>query len=165
MDPGKIEVRIAELKEKFEDLRKKVNVNIELMYEKTSKWHEELIRKRQTLQENKANIEETIKKLDIEKNKDLDKTVKEVDKNLNEIFSVLLQNTQAHLQSEYEDGVLTGLQLKVAFNGVVKESLTELSGGQRSLLALSLILALLKYQPAPLYILDEIDSALDLSHT
>jgi structural maintenance of chromosome 2 len=97
MDPGKIEVRIAELKEKFEDLRKKVNVNIELMYEKTSKWHEELIRKRQTLQENKANIEDTIRKLDIEKNKDLEKTVKEVDKNLNEIFSVLLQNTQAHL--------------------------------------------------------------------
>ena len=109
MDPGKIEVRIAELKEKFEDLRKKVNVNIELMYEKTSKWHEELIRKRQTLQENKANIEDTIRKLDIEKNKDLEKTVKEVDKNLNEIFSVLLQNTQAHLQSEFEDGVLTGL--------------------------------------------------------
>jgi structural maintenance of chromosome 2 len=43
--------------------------------------------------------------------------------------------------------------------------LTELSGGQRSLLALSLILALLKFQPAPFYILDEIDSALDLSHT
>ena len=65
----------------------------------------------------------------------------------------------------FDSEVLTGLQLKVSFNGVVKESLTELSGGQRSLLALSLILALLKYQPAPLYILDEIDSALDLSHT
>jgi hypothetical protein len=46
MDPGKIEVRIAELREKYDDLKKKVNVNIELMYEKTSKWHEELIRKR-----------------------------------------------------------------------------------------------------------------------
>lgn len=64
-----------------------------------------------------------------------------------------------------ENGTLTGLQLKVSFNGVEKESLTELSGGQRSLLALSLILALLKFQPAPIYILDEIDSALDLSHT
>lgn len=53
----------------------------------------------------------------------------------------------------------------MAFNNVYKESLSELSGGQRSLIALSLILALLKYQPAPLYILDEIDSALDLSHT
>lgn len=34
-----------------------------------------------------------------------------------------------------------------------------------SLVALSLILALLRFQPAPLYVLDEIDSALDLSHT
>jgi structural maintenance of chromosome 2 len=43
--------------------------------------------------------------------------------------------------------------------------LTELSGGQRSLLALSLILSLLLFKPAPMYILDEIDSALDVSHT
>ena len=35
-----------------------------------------------------------------------------------------------------------GLEVRVAFGGVWKESLTELSGGQRSLLALSLILAL-----------------------
>ena len=46
-----------------------------------------------------------------------------------------------------------------------KESLTELSGGQRSLLALSLILSLLLFKPAPMYILDEVDAALDLSHT
>lgn len=48
---------------------------------------------------------------------------------------------------------------------VWKESLTELSGGQRSLAALSLILAMLLFKPAPLYILDEVDAALDLSHT
>ena len=61
--------------------------------------------------------------------------------------------------------MLNGLELRVAFNGVWKESLSELSGGQRSLLALSLVLALLKFKPAPIYILDEIDAALDLSHT
>jgi structural maintenance of chromosome 2 len=54
---------------------------------------------------------------------------------------------------------------QVAFGDVWKESLQELSGGQRSLLALSLILALLLFKPAPMYILDEIDAALDLSHT
>ena len=43
--------------------------------------------------------------------------------------------------------------------------MSELSGGQRSLLALTFILSLLKYNPAPIYILDEIDAALDLSHT
>ena len=69
-----------------------------------------------------------------------------MDKNLGDIFSVLLPNTHAGLKRVFsEQDVLTGLQLKVAFNGVEKESLTELSGGQRSLLALSLILALLKY--------------------
>lgn len=92
--------------------------------------------------------------------------MKEVDRNLSDIFGVLLVHAGAGLRAvNDENGTLTGLQLKVSFNGVEKESLTELSGGQRSLLALSLILALLKFQPAPIYILDEIDSALDLSHT
>ena len=53
----------------------------------------------------------------------------------------------------------------MGFNNAWKESLSELSGGQRSLIALSLILALLKFRPACLYILDEIDAALDLAHT
>jgi structural maintenance of chromosome 2 len=55
--------------------------------------------------------------------------------------------------------------VRVAFGGVWKESLTELSGGQRSLLALSLVLALCRFKPAPIYILDEVDAALDLNHT
>jgi structural maintenance of chromosome 2 len=70
-----------------------------------------------------------------------------------------------------------GLEVKVCLGGVWKQSLTELSGGQRyvlsivsnklrrSLVALSLILSLLQFKPAPMYILDEIDAALDLSHT
>merc|ERR1711920_545805 len=61
--------------------------------------------------------------------------------------------------------VLDGLEVKVAFGDNWKESLAELSGGQRSLVALSLILSLLLFRPAPLYILDEVDAALDLSHT
>jgi len=63
------------------------------------------------------------------------------------------------------EGNIIGINLGVAFNGMWKQSLSELSGGQKSLLALSFILALLKFKPAPLYILDEIDAALDLSHT
>lgn len=53
----------------------------------------------------------------------------------------------------------------MAFGNIWKQSLSELSGGQRSLIALSLILSLLLYKPAPMYILDEVDAALDLSHT
>lgn len=74
--------------------------------------------------------------------------MKEVDRHFNSIFSILLPNVQAKLEPEYSKenpDVLTGLALRVAFNDQWKESLSELSGGQRSLLALSLILALLKY--------------------
>eukprot|EP00922_Rhytidocystis_sp_ex-Travisia-forbesii_P015216 GHVS01022720.1.p1 GENE.GHVS01022720.1~~GHVS01022720.1.p1 ORF type:complete len:140 (+),score=25.98 GHVS01022720.1:212-631(+) len=81
------------------------------------------------------------------------------------IFTTLLPGAQAKLKPAGPDFLTDGLELKVAFNGVWTEGLTELSGGQRSLLALSLVLALLKCKPAPVYILDEIDAALDLSHT
>ena len=52
-----------------------------------------------------------------------------------------------------------GAEIKVAFNGIWKESMTELSGGQRSLLALSFMMSMLKYRATPFYILDEIDAA------
>lgn len=72
------------------------------------------------------------------------------------IFSTLLPGTTAKLEPPEGSDFLEGLEVRVAFGGVWKQSLSELSGGQRSLLALSLILALLLFKPAPLYILDEV---------
>ena len=78
---------------------------------------------------------------------------------------MLLPGTQAKLVAPEGQTILDGLEVKVAFGDDWKDSLSELSGGQRSLVALSLILAMLLFKPAPLYILDEVDAALDLSHT
>lgn len=72
------------------------------------------------------------------------------------IFSTLLPGTMAKLDPPEGSSFLDGLEVRVAFGSVWKQSLSELSGGQRSLLALSLILALLLFKPAPLYILDEV---------
>ncbi|GAB1226505.1 hypothetical protein ENUP19_0296G0035 [Entamoeba nuttalli] len=69
------------------------------------------------------------------------------------IFSSLHPGASAKLKHEFRLGDMW------------KESLIELSGGQKSLLALSLILAILLYKPSPLYILDEVDAALDVSNT
>lgn len=63
------------------------------------------------------------------------------------IFSTLLPGTSAKLQPPEGASVTEGLEVKVAFGNVWKETLTELSGGQRSLLALSLILSLLLFKP------------------
>ncbi|KAK2569628.1 Structural maintenance of chromosomes protein 2 [Acropora cervicornis] len=87
------------------------------------------------------------------------------EKDFGSIFSTLLPGTTAKLAPPEGQTELDGLEVKVAFGNVWKESLSELSGGQRSLVALSLILSMLLFKPAPLYILDEVDAALDLSHT
>ena len=81
------------------------------------------------------------------------------------IFSTLLAGANAKLEPQEGCKVEDGLVVKVGFGKVWKQSLTELSGGQRSLVALSLVLSLLRFKPAPIYILDEVDAALDLSHT
>jgi len=62
------------------------------------------------------------------------------------IFSALLPGTSAKLAPPEGGTVMDGLEIKVAFGGLWKESLSELSGGQRSLLALSLILSLLLFK-------------------
>merc|ERR1712166_1015484 len=106
-----------------------------------------------------------IKDLDKKKIETLKKTWAKVNKDFDSIFGTLHPNANAKSEAPQGMDVTEGLEIKIAFNDIWKDSLTELSGGQRSLLALSLVLALLLFKPAPMYILDEIDSALDLSHT
>lgn len=78
-------------------------------------------------------------------------------KDFGSIYSTLLPGATAELvPPSGEENCLAGLEFRIAFSGKYKESLTELSGGQRSLVALSLILAMLKFKPAPFYILDEV---------
>ncbi|KAI3991267.1 hypothetical protein MKX01_034586 [Papaver californicum] len=96
---------------------------------------------------------------------ELEKLQADQSRDFGSIFSTLLPGTMAKLEPPEGCNFLDGLEVRVAFGTVWKQSLSELSGGQRSLLALSLILALLLFKPAPLYILDEVDDALDLSHT
>lgn len=124
-----------------------------------------LYKLQQVILNDKAKIEAVITELDVKKAQALQNTWVKVNRDFGSIFSMLLPGTHAKLEPPEGGTVAEGLEVRVAFNGVWKESLTELSGGQRSLLALSLILALLLFKPAPMYILDEVDAALDLSHT
>lgn len=144
---------------------KKINKKVMGMIEKAESEYSDLARKREVILKDKAKIESVIEELDVKKAQALQSTWIKVNRDFGSIFSMLLPGTQAKLEPPEGCAVAEGLEVKVAFNGVWKDSLTELSGGQRSLLALSLILALLLFKPAPMYILDEVDAALDLSHT
>jgi len=122
-------------------------------------------KKLNTIVKDKNKINEIIEELEVKKREHLQKASDHVNVEFGKIFSSVLPGAQACLRQINPDDITAGLEIRVAFNGLWKESLEELSGGQRSLVALSLVLAMLLFNPVPLYILDEVDAALDLSHT
>eukprot|EP00808_Paulinella_micropora_P020662 g57751.t1 len=140
---------LAKLRTEQDTLSKKINKKVMGMFEKAENEYGDLMKKKEIILQDKSKIEQVIKELDQKKSEALEKTWKKVTTDFGSIFSSLLPGTKAKLVPVEGKSVLEGLELKVAFGGVWKESLSELSGGQRSLLALSLILAMLLFKPAP----------------
>ncbi|KAG8705085.1 Structural maintenance of chromosomes protein 2 [Ceratobasidium sp. 394] len=143
----------------------RVNSKVMHMIEGVEKKDKELQEHIAMVQKDKLKIESTIQELDREKLVALEKTFTKVNEQFSQIFAELLPSNFAKLQPPEGKELTEGLEVKVRLGQVWKQSLTELSGGQRSLIVLSLIMALLQFKPARMYILDEIDAALDLSHT
>jgi structural maintenance of chromosome 2 len=164
-DPTEMSRELKSLKSEQDELSKKINKKVMGMIEKAEGEYTELLRKRKVVENDKKKIHSVIDELDVKKKAELQRTWKKVNKDFGSIFSTLLPGASAKLEPPEGMEAWEGLEVKVAFGDVWKESLSELSGGQRSLLALSLILSLLLFKPAPMYILDEVDAALDLSHT
>ncbi|KAG5518532.1 hypothetical protein PMAC_002928 [Pneumocystis sp. 'macacae'] len=146
-------------------LKKKINPKVINMIDGVEKKENALKTMVKTIYKDKRKIEDTIRSLEDYKMEALQKTWKKVDSDFGKIFSDLLPGSFAKLVCPEKKTISDGLEIKVCLGKVWKDSLAELSGGQRSLVALSLIMSLLQFRPAPMYILDEVDAALDLSHT
>ncbi|KAL9913047.1 structural maintenance of chromosomes 2 [Glossina fuscipes fuscipes] len=157
--------KLSSMGEQKEKMERNINLRAMVLLEREEENYQETIRRKKIVEQDKEKIKNIICKMDIKKREKVEKAWMIVDENFSSIFSTLLQGAQARLNPIKENNQLVGLEIKVGFNGIWKESLGELSGGQRSLVALSLVLAMLKFSPAPLYILDEVDAALDMSHT
>uniref|UniRef100_A0A0E0N6F4 Structural maintenance of chromosomes protein n=1 Tax=Oryza rufipogon TaxID=4529 RepID=A0A0E0N6F4_ORYRU len=164
-EPHKAREELENLQAQQSSLEKRVNKKVMAMFEKAEDEYNDLMSKKNIIENDKSKIKTVIEELDEKKKETLKVTWLKVNKDFGSIFSTLLPGTMAKLDPPEGGTFLDGLEVRVAFGTVWKQSLSELSGGQRSLLALSLILALLLFKPAPLYILDEVDAALDLSHT
>uniref|UniRef100_A0A0D9YIT9 SMC hinge domain-containing protein n=1 Tax=Oryza glumipatula TaxID=40148 RepID=A0A0D9YIT9_9ORYZ len=157
-EPHKAREELENLQAQQSSLEKRVNKKVMAMFEKAEDEYNDLMSKKNIIENDKSKIKTVIEELDEKKKETLKVTWLKVN-------NTLLPGTMAKLDPPEGGTFLDGLEVRVAFGTVWKQSLSELSGGQRSLLALSLILALLLFKPAPLYILDEVDAALDLSHT
>uniref|UniRef100_A0A1A9ZV46 SMC hinge domain-containing protein n=1 Tax=Glossina pallidipes TaxID=7398 RepID=A0A1A9ZV46_GLOPL len=157
--------KLSSMGEQKEKMERNINLRAMVLLEREEENYQETIRRKKIVEQDKEKIKNIICKMDIKKREKVEKAWMIVDENFSSIFSTLLQGAQARLNPIKENNQLVGLEIKVGFNGIWKESLGELSSGQRSLVALSLVLAMLKFSPAPLYIPDGVDAALDMSHT
>ncbi|NXI30798.1 SMC2 protein, partial [Sterrhoptilus dennistouni] len=164
-NPKEASQKLQKLQEHKEKLGRNVNMRAMNMLSDAEERYNDLMKKKRIVENDKIKILAVIEELDRKKKQTLDIAWKKVNEDFGSIFSTLLPGARAVLAASKTHNVLVGMEFKVALGNTWKENLTELSGGQRSLVALSLILAMLLFRPAPVYILDEVDAALDLSHT
>ena len=102
-----------------------------------------------------TDITDTMKKQFIEK-------FKLINKNFNEVFVELFGGGKAELILEDQDNVLEcGIDIKAQPTGKKLQNMMLLSGGEKAFTAIALLFAILKINPAPFCILDEIEAALD----
>ncbi|NWQ69910.1 SMC2 protein, partial [Neopipo cinnamomea] len=164
-DPKKVVQKLQKLQDHIDKSRKNVNSAAMNLLSDMEERYNDLVKKKRTVDADKSKILSVIEELDHKKNEALDIAWKKVNEDFGSIFSTLLPGAKAMLVATKCNNVLDGMEFRVALGNTWKQNLAELSGGQRSLVALSLILAMLLFKPAPVYILDEVDAALDLSHT
>ncbi|XP_039757751.1 structural maintenance of chromosomes protein 2 [Pararge aegeria] len=157
--------RVAQLRERRDKLARGLNARAHTLLGKEEEQFQDVMRKKRIVEQDRAKLVQVMAELDEKKRRTLAAACDQVTRDFGSIFSSLLPGAQAELRPPPGQSVLDGLEVKIGFNHTWKESLGELSGGQRSLVALSLVLAMLLFKPAPLYILDEVDAALDLAHT
>ena len=174
-DASEIMERSKSLAASISKLEKRLNPQVMAQLKRTEEDYKGAIERRQTVLRDREKLLETMNEVDEARNDAIWAAYTKVNKDFAEIFGTLLPGARAMLAAneavvngngQGKRKELVGVEFRVGFGkDAWKESLSELSGGQRSLVALSLILSLLRFRPAPLYILDEIDAALDLSHT
>ncbi len=109
--------------------------------------------------------------------KDLLTIIDEIDEKMQDIFASAFEDTKAAFNQVFpvlfpggtgslhltdpDELLTTGIEVTVRPAGKKIERLSLLSGGERSLAAVALLIAIFKARPSPFYILDEVEAALD----
>ncbi|CAF0926173.1 unnamed protein product [Didymodactylos carnosus] len=167
------------------ELKKYAHVNKKALdqFLQFSDERDKLAIRKDEIDEAHRHIVDLIESLDNKRLETIQFTFKQVSLYFTEVFKRLVPEGTAHLvikkgdnedfdsdqvNSQSQSGSMsvddfTGVGIKVSFNGKANEmrDMQQLSGGQKSLVALTLIFSIQKCDPAPFYLFDEIDQALD----
>ncbi|MDP2753138.1 MAG: chromosome segregation protein SMC, partial [Nitrospirota bacterium] len=159
------EPRLIELKEKVQELGL-VNLGTLEEYEELRTRYEFLTKQQEDLNRSIAELEEAITKISITTRKKLREAFDTLKAKFSEVFSILFSGGRAELAMTDENNILeTGIDIIAQPPGKRLQNINLLSGGEKTLTALSLLFASFLIKPTPLCILDEADSSLDEVNT
>ena len=131
-------------------------------YKETAERHAFLETQRKDLVESIENTQETIKEIDQITRTKFDEAFAKINENFGVVFSRLFQGGQAFLRlTDAENQDESGLEIVASPPGKKLQNVLLLSGGEKSLTALALLVGIFQFQPSPFCALDEVDAALD----
>jgi chromosome segregation protein len=131
-------------------------------YKETAARHSFLDAQRTDLMESIANTQETIKEIDLISRTKFDEAFAKINENFARVFAGLFQGGQAFLRvTDQENQAESGLDIVASPPGKKLQNVLLLSGGEKALTALALLMGVFQFQPSPFCVLDEVDAALD----
>jgi chromosome segregation protein len=155
-----VRTRIASIERAMERLEP-VNMRAIDEYDEVESRLDELVSRRDTLSSEREQILERIKQYEQLKKDTFMETYNGINEPFKEIFHELSDGIGELVLDNYEDPFAGGLTLKAQPKEKTLQRLEAMSGGEKSLTALSFVFAIQQYRPAPFYAFDEIDMFLD----
>ena len=159
-DLSEVESRIESLEAEMEALEP-VNMLAIDEYDEVQAELDQLEERRDVLVEERDAITERIEGYEAEKKATFMETFESINEHFQEIFSRLSAGSGELVLENPEDPFEEGLTMKAQPADKPVQRLAAMSGGEKSLTALSFIFAVQRHNPAPFYALDEIDAFLD----
>ena len=159
---------IANANKQVHKLRNEINslgsINIDSIeeYKKTKERYDFMCEQRLDLEDTSAKLRKVIQDMTISMKEQFAEKFAIINKNFNEVFVELFGGGKAELILEDENNILEcGIDIRVQPTGKKLQNMMLLSGGEKAFTAIALLFAILKINPAPFCILDEIEAALD----
>ena len=153
--------KVNELHNQIKDIGS-VNIDSIEEYKKNKERYEAMGEQRLDLENTMAKLRNIIQEMTQTMKKQFKEKFAIINKNFNEVFKELFGGGKAELVLEDEENILEcGIDIRVQPTGKKLQTMTLLSGGEKALTAIAILFAILKINPAPFCILDEIEAALD----
>jgi len=152
--------KIKALEQAMRDLEP-VNMMAIQEYDHVKTRYDFLAERRTTLSEEREAIIDKLEKYDQLKREAFLASFTEINKNFKQIFQELSKGEGDLVLEDPQDPLAAGMTIKARPAGKSLHRLEAMSGGEKSLTALSFIFSIQMYRPAPFYAMDEIDMFLD----